>query len=70
MGLKKKTIKLVTKILSDDKKRKLYSPEEILYMERQLDLMIIERQRRLQRRKERQGFGYDDSLGMKENFDD
>ena len=28
MGLKKKTIKMVTKLLGDDKRRKLYSPEE------------------------------------------
>lgn len=67
MGLKKKTIKLVTKILSDAKKRQLYTPEEINYMERQLALMKIERQRRLARRKARKGFGFP---GMKENFDD
>ena len=34
MGLGKKTIKLVTKVLGNEKKRKLYSDEEIAYMER------------------------------------
>ena len=59
MGLKKKTIKLVTKILSDEKKRKLYTEAELLYMQRKLDLMIVERQRRKEYRKREKGFGYD-----------
>ena len=59
MGLTKKTIKLVTKVLSDEKKRKLYSPEEIIYMERQLDLMRVQRQRRKHQRKIQKGFGYE-----------
>ena len=59
MGLTKKTIKLVTKVLSDEKKRKLYSPEEIIYMERQLDLMRVQRQRRKHQRKLQKGFGYE-----------
>ena len=67
MGLRKKTIKLVTKILSSDKKRQLYTPEEIAYMERHVELMKIERQRRLERRRAKKGFGFG---GMKENFDD
>ena len=58
MGLKKKTIKLVTQVLSDDKKRKLYSPEEIAFMERQLKLLKVERARRLHQRKINKGFGY------------
>ena len=58
MGLKKKTIKLVTKVLGDDKRRKLYSPEEIVYMERKLALMKVERARRLHQRKLDKGFGY------------
>ena len=57
MGLKKKTIKLVTKLLGSDKKRKLYSPEEIAYMERQLRLLKVERARRLHQRKLDKGFG-------------
>lgn len=56
MGLKKKTIKLVTEILTNEKKRSLYSPEEIIYMERQVDLMRLERARRLERRREEKGF--------------
>ena len=58
MGLGKKTIKLVTKVLGDEKRRKLYSDEEIRYMERKLTLMKIERERRKLQRKKEQGFGY------------
>ena len=56
MGLKKKTIKLVTKVLTDEKKRKLYTPEEIAYMERQVKLLRLERARRLERRRAEKGF--------------
>lgn len=56
MGLKKKTIKLVTKLLSDEKKRQLYSEEEIAYMERQVELLKLERARRLERRRAEKGF--------------
>ena len=58
MGLKKKTIKMVTKLLGDDKRRKLYSAEEIAYMERQVLLMRVERARRIHQRKIDKGFGY------------
>ena len=58
MGLGKKTIKLVTSILQDEKKRKLYTDEDIQYMERKLTLMKIERARRKLQRKREQGFGY------------
>ena len=54
----KRVIKLVKKILSDDKKRELYTPEELAYMERQAELLKIERQRRKQARKVEKGFGY------------
>ena len=54
----KKTIKLVKKILSDDKKRELYTPEELAYMERQAELLKIDRERRKLARKKEQGFGY------------
>ena len=57
MGLKKRTIKLVTKVLGDDKKRRLYSDEEIAYMERQVQLMKLERAIRKQQRKLEKGFG-------------
>ena len=57
MGNLKKTIKLVNKVLSDDKKRELYTPEELSYMERQVDLLKIEKQRRKYYRKLNKGFG-------------
>ena len=57
MGLKKRTIKLVTKVLGDDKKRRLYSDEEIAYMERQVQLLKVERARRKHQRKLEKGFG-------------
>ena len=58
MGLKKKTIKLVTKLLGDEKRKKLYTPAEIKYMERKVALMKVERARRLHQRKIDKGFGY------------
>jgi len=57
MGLGKKTIKLVTKVLGNEKKRKLYSDEEIAYMERQLKLLKIRRAIRVEQRKRDKGFG-------------
>jgi len=56
MSLKKKTIKLVKRILNDPKKRELYSDAEIMFMERQIVLLEAERARRVQERKERRGF--------------
>lgn len=41
----KKTIKLVKKVLQTPNKRSMYTPEELTYMEKQLDLMILQRQR-------------------------
>ena len=59
MGLRKKTIRLVNKVLHDPKKRDLYSEEEITYMERQVVLLEKERRaRKINRRKEK-GFGYE-----------
>lgn len=57
MGNLKKTIKLVNKVLSDDKKRELYTPEELSYMKRQVDLLKMEKQRRKYYRKLNKGFG-------------
>ena len=57
MGLRKRTIKLVTKVLGDEKKRKLYSDEEIAYMERQVQLIKLERARRRHQRKLEKEFG-------------
>jgi hypothetical protein len=58
MGLGKKTIKMVTKLLGDDKRRKLYTEQEIAYMERQVLLLKLNRARRLHQRKLDKGFGY------------
>jgi hypothetical protein len=54
----KKTIKLVNKILKDDRKRELYTPEELAYMERQTELMKLDREIRKLRKKQEKGFGY------------
>ena len=73
MSLRKKTIQLVNKILHTKNKRKMYSEEELQYMERQVVLMENERRRRkLQRKLEK---GFDSSTdpefpGQKENYDD
>ena len=56
MGLKKKTIKLVNKLLHDAEKRKLYTEEELLYMERQVVLLEKERARRIRQRQQEKGF--------------
>ncbi len=58
MGLGKKTIKMVTKLLGNDKRRQLYTEEEIKYMERQVVLLKLQRARRLHQRKLDKGFGY------------
>ncbi len=58
MGLGKKTIKMVTKLLGDDKRRQLYTEEEIKYMQRQVVLLKLQRARRLHQRKIDKGFGY------------
>ena len=57
MGLKKKTIKLVTSVLNSDKKRKLYTDEELQYMEKQVRLMKLQRAIRKEQRKREKGFG-------------
>ena len=57
MGLGKKTIKMVTKLLGSEKRRKLYTDEEIKYMERQVILLKLQRARRLHQRKIDKGFG-------------
>ncbi len=57
MGLKKKTIKLVTSVLNSDKKRKLYTDEELQYMEKQVRLLKLQRAIRKEQRKREKGFG-------------
>lgn len=59
MGMKKKTIKLVNKLLHDPEKRKLYSEDELAYMQKQVVLMEQERRARKLQRKKEKGFGYE-----------
>ena len=59
MGLKKKTINLVKKVLNNNNKRAMYTPEELLYMEMQLKILIEERKRRVKQHKLEKGFGTD-----------
>lgn len=42
----KKNIKLLKKILHDPSKRDMYSQGELLYMEKHLDLMILQKARK------------------------
>ena len=57
MGLRKRTIKLVTKVLGNEKKRKLYTEGELAYMERQVQMMKLQRAIRKEQRKREKGFG-------------
>lgn len=57
MGERKRTIKLVSKVLKSDKKRKLYSSEELAYMELQVTRMKLQRAIRREQRKREKGFG-------------
>ena len=57
MGLKKKTINLVKKVLNNKNKRKLYTEEELMYMKIQLTRLITERKRRKEERRRNKGFG-------------
>ena len=41
----KKTRKLLKKILTNENKRSLYTPAELLYMERHLDLMLLQKEK-------------------------
>ena len=57
MGERKRTIKLVSKVLNSDKKRKLYSTEELAYMELQVTRMKLQRAIKREQRKREKGFG-------------
>ena len=57
MGLKKKTINLVKKVLRSKNKRKLYTEEELMYMKIQLTRLITEKKRRKENRRRNKGFG-------------
>ena len=51
MMAQKKTRKLLKKLLTNNKKRSLYSQGELLYMERMYDIMCLQHQRRKLSRK-------------------
>ena len=70
MGLGKKTINLVKKILNNENKRKLYSQEELRYMELQLQRLIEQREGRKKRHKLEKGFKPETAAGNTENYDD
>ena len=57
MGERKRTIKLVSKVLNNDKKRRMYSDEELAYMELQVKRMKLQRARKRLDRKLNKGFG-------------
>ena len=59
MGMKKKTIRAVNNLLHDPQRRKLYTDEELVYMEKQVKLLEIERRLRKQQKKKEKGFGYE-----------
>ena len=69
MALGKKTIDLVKRLLRDKKKRNLYSPEEIQYMEIQLERLIENRKRRKAERRALKNKPTT-SGGNTENYDD
>ena len=69
MGLGKKTINIVKRVLNNKNKRKMYTPEELAYMEIQLGRLIEQRKERRAARKAK-GFKPTTSEGNTENFDD
>ena len=56
MGERKRTIKLVSKVLNSDKKRRMYSDEELQYMELQVRRMKLRRAIDREQRKRDKGF--------------
>ncbi len=59
--MKKKTIRLVNKLLHDPAKRKLYSDQELAYMEKQVAILENERRARKLQRKQEKGFANESS---------
>ena len=55
--MKKKTIKLLSKLLKNENKRQMYSDEELLYMKKYLGLMREEISKRKLNKKKNKGFG-------------
>ncbi len=58
MGERKRTMKLVKKVLKDDSIQHLYSESELAYMQMQLNLMKAQRAAKKLRQKKDKGFGY------------
>jgi hypothetical protein len=56
MGERKRTIKLVSKLLNNEKKRSMYSDEELQYMELQVKRMKMQRAINREQRKRNKGF--------------
>ena len=56
MGERKRTIKLVSKLLNSDKKRSMDSDEELQYMELQVKRMKLQRAMSREQRKRNKGF--------------
>ncbi len=56
MGERKRTIKLVSKLLNSEKKRSMYSDEELQYMELQVKRMKLQRAMSREQRKRNKGF--------------
>lgn len=57
MALGKKTLKLIKSVITDPKKRALYTPAELAYMEIQYERLKERRKARKAARKATKGFG-------------
>ena len=58
MGERKRTMKLVKKVLKDESVQHLYTDEELTYMNMQLQLMKAKRAAKKLNQKKDKGFGY------------
>ena len=58
MGERKRTMKLVKKVLKDETVQHLYTDEELTYMNMQLNLMRAQRAAKKLQSKKEKGFGY------------
>ena len=58
MGERKRTMKLVKKVLKDETVQHLYTDEELTYMNMQLNLMRAQRAAKKLQSKKDKGFGY------------
>ena len=58
MGERKRTMKLVKKVLKDETVQHLYTDEELTYMNMQLNLMKAKRAAKKLQAKKDKGFGY------------